>query len=51
MSYFGRLAPYFERPCLRLFDTASIQGAPHDVVANTRQVFHTPTTHQDTECS
>jgi len=42
----GRFAPYFERLCFLSDHTDGIEGASDDVIAHTRQVLHTATTHE-----
>ena len=34
-----------------LLNTGGVKGATYDGVTNTREVFHTTTTHQTIECS
>ena len=40
-TYFGLLAPYFERPCLRSATPKRIERATNDVIADTGKVLHT----------
>ena len=37
---FGRLAPYFDRPCLRSAHAGRIQRPAHHVIAHARQILH-----------
>ena len=41
--YLRRFAPYFERPLVALLDARGVEGAAHDVVADTGQVLDATT--------